>query len=134
MKNAKYIEVVASVRYWEDAIINGEPDESGDMTPCCNKDGAWNPIISIENGVIVLWPNGVTANIHFKVCDEGEYYLLNENMERIYKWDYYYVPEDVLAIGESGYGDYIIMEIGGDGKIKDWSPSFDDERWVAVAA
>ena len=30
---AKYIEVIAEVRYWEDATVNGKEDHDGAMIP-----------------------------------------------------------------------------------------------------
>jgi hypothetical protein len=33
---------------------------------------------------------------------------------------------DCLAINDRGYGDYIIMTIDENGKIKNWKPEFDE--------
>lgn len=114
-----YIEVSASVRYWEDATINGKADENGKLTPF-KSGGRWCPVICLAKGMVIDWPQGVTADIHFKVCDAGEYWLLDENKNRIAKWAGYYVPNDFLCHGGQGYGDYIILKIGGDGNIKGW--------------
>lgn len=131
MDNAKFIEVDAGVRYWEDAILNGKPDDAGNI-PLRKGDG-WCPVIELETGRILNWPEGTEADIHYKVCDAGEYWLLDEDKKRIAKWRDYYVPNDILCVGDNGYGDYIIFKVGGDGKIIDWEePGIDEERWIAT--
>lgn len=116
---ATYIEVIAEVRYWEDAVINGVTDAEGDLIPLRNG-AAWAPIIRLADGAVLDWPQGTTADVHFKVCDEGEYWLLNDERKRVAKWSGFYVPDDFLCHGESGYGDYIIMQIGADGTVEGW--------------
>lgn len=112
--------VEARVRYWEDSEVNGIADtEEGDSIPCKIGD-LWCPIIDIGTGVIINWKQGVKANIHYKVCDAGEYWLLDENNDKLVKAKGYCVP-DFLAIDDSGYGDYIIMAIDENGKIKNWA-------------
>ena len=112
-----YIEVCAEVRYWEDAIINRQEDTAGTLTPFRKGDN-WCPVIRLADGLVIGWPAGMTADIHFKVCDAGEYWLLDENRQRIAKWLGYYVPNDFLCHGDQGYGDYIIFIVNGDGLIK----------------
>lgn len=120
----KYLQVAAEVRYWEDATINGVEDtEDGDNVPC--KVGSlWKPLIDIDNGVILNWTKGVTANIHYKVCDCGVYTLLDENSEFVAEKDGY-VP-DIMSPKEAGYGDYIIMDIDEDGNIARWKADISD--------
>ena len=48
----KYLKVEAGVRYWDDAIVNGEQDESGGNVPFRVGDN-WCPIIEINSGVIL---------------------------------------------------------------------------------
>ena len=113
-----FIEVSAGVRYWEDATVNGIDDTDGKLTPLRNNTGSrWIPVIRLEDGQIINWPEGTTADIHFKVCDDGEYWLLDKFGKRIAKWGGYYVPNDFLCHGDEGYGDYIIFNVGADGKI-----------------
>ena len=121
----KYLKVVAGVRYWEDAEINGVDDtENGENIPC--KEGVnWCPIINIETGRITNWEQGKTASIHYKVCDEGEYWLCDAGYNEVYKYRGHYVP-DVLYPKEDGYGDYIIMDIDTDGYIKDFKIDIQD--------
>lgn len=129
----EYIEVEAGVRYWEDATINGQEDTNGTLTPF-RKGNDWCPVIRLSDGVIMDWPSGTTADVHFKVCDDGEYWLLDAQHQRIAKWAGYYVPDDFLCHGGNGYGDYIILKVDANGVIKNWrSPAiewtygFDDE-------
>lgn len=118
--NPVYIEVSAGVRYWEDATINGVTDDDGKLTPF-KKGDCWCPVIRLEDGQLMDWPTGTTADIHFKVCDEGEYWLLDEAKKRIAKWAGYYVPDEILCPDDNGCGDYIIMKISADGVVQKWS-------------
>ena len=122
------IRVAAEVRYWEDADVNGEPDtKDGSFIPL--RDGTfWTPIIDLETGRVRDWPEGTSADIHYKVCDAGEYALLAPDGSVVAERNGY-VP-DMLAVGESGYGDYIILKIGADGLIAGWKPpSIDVDEW-----
>lgn len=133
MIQAHYIEVRAEVRYWEDGTVNGAKDATGSLVPL--RDGAvWAPVIRLADGQIMDWPQGATADIHYKVCDQGDYWLLDEARQRIAKWRGYYVPDRFLCHGDEGYGDYIIFKVGGDGVIEQWrAPQVDAEKWAALA-
>lgn len=125
---AHYIEVEAGVRYWEDAELDGIPDEKG-LIPLREGD-AWKPVIHLDTGRVSDWPQGLAADVHYKVCDAGLYWLQDENGKRIATWNGYYVPNDFLCIGDNGYGDYIIFKIGDDGIIKGWKrPVIDESEW-----
>lgn len=125
----KYLQVDVDPRYWEDAEINGESDEDGDNVPF--KVGSqWQPLIDLESGSVVNWPNGVNASFHFKVCDEGEYYLLDESKEIVATHNNHYVPDGVLCYGDNGYGDYIIFSVYENGKIINYEqPMLEPEHW-----
>ncbi len=112
----------ANVRYWEDATINGEEDTDGSLTPCREGD-LWCPIIEFDTGIIKNWVVGTTASLHFKVCDAGTYELFDNNGDSIREIDGY-VP-DCMCPKDSGYGDYIIMDIDANGQIANWQPDFD---------
>jgi hypothetical protein len=128
MNNAKYIKMEAGVRYWEDALLNGRPDTHGNVP--FRQGDLWCPLIDVDTGEVLGWSKGMHARIHYKVCDAGEYWLLDVNKQKIAKWNGYYVPDDVLCIGDQGYGDYIIFEINEDGYIKNWEkPYFDENKW-----
>lgn len=102
--DVRYMKVDAGVRYWEDASVNGQKDV--DMYEC--KGSAipmmpfavkvkeqpttniysdhyrWQPTIDVENGCIVDWPKGTIAHIHYKVCDDGTYALLDKDKNLTY--------------------------------------------------
>lgn len=115
--------VRANVRYWEDAEIDGVQDTDGTLTPCRNGD-LWCPIIKVDEGIISNWEKGKTAKIHFKVCDDGSYYLCDNEGNVVLEIEGDYVPA-MLCPDDDGYGDYIIMSIDENGKIEGWRPSLD---------
>ncbi len=119
--------ISAKVQYWEDGAVNGvQDDEESPLMPL--KFGPyWRPEIEVATGRIVDWPTGATASVHYKVCDQGEYWLEDASGERI-KYPGNYVPCGFCPGGE-GYGDYIIMNIGPDGVIENWKGDFYDDHW-----
>lgn len=120
----KTLQVSVGVRYWEDATVNGIEDEQGDLIPCRVGD-YWRPKIDIETGQILNWKQGITANIHYKVCDDGTYWLRDENDKDIIKSEGDYVPS-ILAIDDSGFGDYIIIAVDKKGFINNWKFDISD--------
>lgn len=124
----RYLQAECGVRYWEDAEVNGDEDSDGVLIPCRVKE-TWSPVIDLENGTIENWPKGVTASVHYKVCDDGIYRLLDADRKKIKEIDGY-VPK-IMSPGGSGYGDYVIMTIDANGKIDNWSvdlEEFEDEK------
>jgi hypothetical protein len=121
----KTLLIDAGVRYWEDATVNGIEDEQGDLIPCREED-RWNPIIDIESGVITNWTQGVVADVHYKICDDGIYHLVDLDGNIVLTKEGY-VPS-ILDVTRDSYGDYIILEIDENGKINGWnnSPRIDD--------
>lgn len=131
MRAARYIKVSAEVRYWEDAALNGKADDEGKV-PFRSGD-LWLPIIDLTTGLVLDWPAGLEASIHYKVCDAGEYWLLDNTRCRIAKWRGHYVPDAILCVGTSGWGDYIIFKVGADGLIQNWQlPALDPDEWAPV--
>lgn len=125
--DAKWLHVRAGVRYWEDATVNGVEDEKGDLIPCRDGDD-WKPRINVETGEIVNWRQGTKAEIHYKVCDDGDYRLLDAEQNQITFVDGYVISS--LCPKENGYGDYIIMNVDENGMIEDWEfnpKDFEDE-------
>lgn len=120
------IKVSAQVRYWEDAQVGDTVDEDGSQIPLRTGD-CWEPVIDLDTGRIRNWPDGVVASVHYKVCDAGVYELLDAQDRTIAVRDGY-VPA-VLSPGGSGYGDYIIMDIGGDGVLAEWRADIDPDDW-----
>ena len=119
--DVKFLAITAGIRYAEDVEINGKDcDELGDI-PLQDGD-YWQAMIDIDDGVILSWPQGTKAKFYSKVCDDGTYSILDADKREIKTYSGY-VP-DCLAIDDSGYGDYIIMTVDENGKIKNWKPSF----------
>jgi hypothetical protein len=125
--DVKYLRARCGVRYWEDATVNGERDDDGSRIPCREGTvedndalggGDWCPTIDLESGRIEGWPEGSVASIHYKVCDQGTYELLDETRSVVKSIDGY-VPR-MMCPSEPGYGDYVIMNIGPDGVIENW--------------
>ena len=130
-----HILVDAEVRYYEDTTINGVEDVNvmdteGMVTPnipcveriadkptkhICSDCFRWRPKININTGQIENWTQGLSADVHYKVCDQGVYHLLDKDGNTI-KTIESQVP-DVLYPGGDGCGDYIIMDIDSDGYI-----------------
>lgn len=125
--------VDARVRYWEDATVNGISDEEGNLIPL-KEDESWKPVVELATGRIKNWPEGTTADIHYKVCDDGDYWLADSEGKKMAKWKGDYVPDRFLTVGEErGYGDYIILEVDGEGNIAGWErPEIDADEWKAL--
>ncbi len=131
----RYLKVDAGVRYWQDSEVNGESDidlfeTKGEGTPrmpfavkvkdkptdnICSDHYRWQPTIDVDRGCIVGWPEGTTAHVHYKVCDDGVYTLLDP-LKNVIATVEDYVPD---CLGE--WGDYIVMDIGEDGSISGFS-------------
>lgn len=116
-QQVSFVRASCHVRYWEDATVNGAKDTKGKLIPLRVGD-CWRPTIELATGIVEGWPSGTTASIHYKVCDEGSYELLDAERNVVASKDGY-VPA-IMCPGGDGYGDYVIMSIGPDGKIKDW--------------
>ena len=124
-----HLYVEAEVRYWEDATVNGAEDTDGTLVPLRVGD-KWCPVIELQTGKVLNWPANVTADIHYKVCDQGEYWLGTET-QRTHKYKGHYVPDEFLCVGDTGYGDYIILMVLDTGFIKDWQPpAIDLTYWI----
>ena len=122
-------------RFWEDGDVNGEEDiafeeqEKGEKprmpmavenpdTKYADDKYRFAIKIDVKTGKIVGWPEGVEANIHYKVCDDGTYWLEDEDGLRYHEIESY-VPGILDFEGDSD-GDYIIMTVGKDGRIEEW--------------
>ena len=115
--NFTHLKVKCGARYWEDASVNGVEDSEGTLIPL--RDGEyWCPIIDIETGIIKDWPQGTIADIQYKCCDDGEYWLIaDDGFELKYPGDY--VPT-ILDITRDGFGDYVILVVNESGQIENW--------------
>lgn len=121
--DVKFLAVTAGIRYAEDVEIDGKMCNLLTQIPW-NDGKYWQIMINVNTGMIENWPIGKTAKMCAKVCDDGTYAILDANKEVIKEYEGY-VP-DCLAIGDSGYGDYLILKIDENGKIKNWKPKFDE--------
>lgn len=127
-----HLMVEAGVRYWEDATVSGQDDDDGKLVPF-RKGDLWCPVIRLKDGRVENWPQGVTAKIHYKVCDAGEYFLSTDGVTKSWRWTDYYVPNDLLCVGSNGYGDYIIFTVKENGYIENWrEKEIDEDRWERV--
>lgn len=133
------IMVDTGVRYWNDSKVNGNDDvdlyetkgDGSPLMPCASQikvepesciysdHWRWRPIINIETGQIKNWQKGVTANVHYKVCDDFACCFADGSSVSIAEYDGY-VPSFMCTKGE-GYGDYIIMDIDENGFIQNWN-------------
>jgi len=144
-QNIRYLRATMGVRYWVDCEYsddNGktwnkdfeDTDEESErimkLTPCVvRKDIGYGPsdylelVIDLEKGKVLNWREGFCLNTSYKVCDDGEYIFFDENMDEAVnitkEYEQYYVP-DFLALEDSGYGDYVYIDIDGQGNIKNF--------------
>lgn len=77
----------------------------------------WSATVELATGKIKEWPKGKSGKVDLKVVDEGIYTLLLENGHEVARVENDYVPHGVVP-GE--YGDYVRLDIGRDGVIKNW--------------
>lgn len=118
----KFLRATCGVRYWEDATVNGETDEDGSLIPC-RKGENWQPLIDLAEGRIVDWPQGTTASIHYKVCDDGFYELLDNDGKVVISRDGYVVR---MMRPEGSGDDYVVMKVDADGIIANWKIDLSD--------
>ena len=112
----KKVKVQVAVRYDEEDIPNDFPLRTGDI---------WNAVIDIDAGRVIDWSKGEKGNLEMKICDEGSYYLLDEDDNVVLSLEQDYVPNKLLP-GE--YGDYLKLHIDENGLITNWysKPSIED--------
>ena len=129
----RLLKVQAGVRYYEDGKVNGEDDITYEeqnagkqpKIPCVQKindEWVWCIDIDADTGIILNWPKGNTADVHYKVCDCCDVDVIVDD-KKIFDNEKAcggYVPDCLCPSGE-GWGDYMIMHIDIDGKIADWN-------------
>jgi hypothetical protein len=125
--NFTHLKVKCGTRYWEDADVNGVEDVDGTLIPLREGD-YWCPIIDLETGIIKDWPKKTTAKVHYKCCDDGDYWLIADDGFEL-KRPGYYVP-NILDIYHESFGDYVIMNIDENGKIADWPKNHNIEDFL----
>ena len=89
--------------------------------PLVDDENYWTIHIDLVNGKVLDWPKDFCVRTYFKICDDGEYSFLDELGEEIInltkEYDQYYVPI-FLSLEDDGYGDYVYININGDGSIE----------------
>lgn len=129
----RLFKVKAGVRYYEDGKVNGEEDISYEemkagkkpKVPCVqqiNGEWVWCIDIDADTGIILNWPKGNTADVHYKVSDCCDVDVIIDD-KKIFDNETAcsgYVP-DCLCPSEEGWGDYMIMHIDENGQIADWN-------------
>ena len=142
--NIRYLKLVSHVRYWEDTAINGVDDiELDDRMVASDKFMPrmpfvirctdryfntpvlkWAPTIDLVDGRIVDWPQGMTAQVHYKTCDENMFTFLDAKGDVVLDGFEGYVPS---FLGE--YGDYLVFYVDENGFIKQYAnDSYDIEQ------
>lgn len=127
---ASYLVCDIEPRYWEDATVNGMEDRDGTLIPLRDGD-IWKITLDLATGKILEWPEGVDAGIHYKVCDQGLYWLADAEQNKIARWKGSYVPGEFLCHGAHQSSEYVIFHVGAGGEIRDYQrPSIDQEDWT----
>ncbi len=113
-----YVKADLAVRHFEDAEVNGVPEnEETPLIPfVVNR--RWIIEVDIKKGCILNWPKGVSARVNYKVCDEGIYTIYDSD-KRLIKRKRGYVP-DIFGQDDANFGDYVSMSIDGEGRIQNW--------------
>lgn len=96
------------VRYDEDDMPLEFPHRDGDR---------WCVEVLVDTGQIINWPEGVEHEFDMKVCDSGTYILCDADGNEVGAIRENYVPNQIVP---GDYGDYVHLQIGGDGVIKNW--------------
>lgn len=81
----------------------------------------WELVVDLETGKVQNWPKDFCLQTEYKVCDEGDYSFLDEHLDEVInitkEFKQYYVP-DFLSLEGDGFGDYVYLNINGDGSIE----------------
>lgn len=75
------------------------------------------------------WPAGLAVEIHTKVCDCCSVYLLGDCDRVVASREGDYVPGFMPG---KHYGDYVILDIDGDGAVTNWKKRLRDEDFRAT--
>jgi len=84
----------------------------------------WEVLVDIDSGWIYNWP-GLEYKMDMKVTDGGRYYLHNDSGQIVAKLEEDYVPGGLIPEG----GDYLVLDIGADGVIKNWPKNPDVSKF-----
>lgn len=117
--NVQYIKLSVPVRYDDEDIPYDFPLRNGDI---------WQATINLDTHKIENWPQGKSGRVFMKVCDEGSYYLLDDNQDIIKEISDCYVPDCI----PNKYGDYVNLHIDETGKIINMPTDFSFERFFTT--
>lgn len=93
----------------DDGVPDGIPGADGELLTIT---------VKLDTGRVVAdWRATDKLDLTLKVRDLGAYYLLDEAGKVIASIEDNYVPSCVPG----SYGDYVELDIGGDGIVKDWA-------------
>lgn len=138
---AKYLYCYIQPRYWEDSDINGEEDDvngtlfkkffshylmSSEMMinlglPERYANDFFRIVIDLDNGCVIDWPEGISAEFGYKSCDMNVFALLDKDHNIIYETP---EGETEYVIGPkfmNDYEDYFVLKVNEDGTIKNWN-------------
>ena len=96
----KYLNASMGVRYWEDGRVNGVDEGEDNPKMQLKSNDTWEITVDLETGKILGWPEGVTAETNYKVCDAGIYRALDAERVCVVEKDGY-VPK-MLSPGGDG--------------------------------
>lgn len=136
-QEVRYLKCHLYVRYFEDVEISTIPNIKENSNPPMFgfkhdeevKAYYLDWMINLNEGKIVDWNSDGTlkddtiVKTHYKVVDQGIYWLLDEDKSELCKTSGY-TPK-ILGQDEDGFGDYVYLTILPDGKIKDWDVNRD---------
>lgn len=107
-KTLKYLKIDISLRYDDEDMPYDFPLRQKGQD---GKNDTWRATIDLSTGEILNFPKDVSLDFFTKVCDEGLYYLLDENMDVIAEADCCgYVPNKAIP-PKDGFGDYLHLKI-----------------------
>lgn len=133
--NAKYIIIRAYTMFFDDSFINGNKDSNyvPNMPCIAEEDNCWQPIIDIDEGKILDWPNDIEANIIYQVNGDCEIICKTKDDKTICtNENYKYVPK-FLSPGEKECDYYIQMNVSKNGHIENWNVE-DVKKWMYTQA
>ena len=117
-KFLKYVRITSNANLFDDYKITTPDTLVDNVVNPLVIDDLLNFVIDNSTGIIENWPVGISMKTWFKLRDEGNYELLDDDKNSILTITDSYVPD---IICENGGGDYLEFDIDENGKIKNWN-------------